>query len=274
MTNYKNKYLKYKKKYIQLKKQLGGTRLIVKVNTGSLDGMTNQCFWISILHYLHDHGYPDLTLNELRTYAGLGDDTRNTMVDTTQERFRIAINKITEIFDLTIVAIPIDEHAKPRYGGHIIDQIGHGHHRVELAQYGIGHFNLIIGRDEDDKIHHPKFIPYVQVLNDLTSVDKIPLPYRDAYLRLTENNELIKFLEETNLKHNSALLAEYKTKEQTNESDVYTRDEKVQFMQESVLFIVKLEKHIDDVKKEIQRVRMENIMYESLITEYLETLKK
>ena len=259
--NYKNKYLKYKKKYLQLKKQIGGTKLIVKVNTGSLEGMTNQCFWISILDYLHNHGYPELTLIELRTYAGLHDDTCNTMVDTTQERFRIAINKITEIFDLTIGVIPIDENARPRYGGHIIDEIGHGHNRIELAQYGIAHFNLII--DKDNENSQTQFIPYVKVFNDLVSIETISPMYKDAFLRLTENNGLINFLEETNLKHNVALLDEYKHKDNINKSESYnSKDEKKNFMQQTILFIIQLEQQIENVKEEIKRLQLENITYE------------
>jgi hypothetical protein len=40
-----------------------------------------QCFWISILDYLHRNGHPYLTLRELRRNDGLGENTEHDMDD-------------------------------------------------------------------------------------------------------------------------------------------------------------------------------------------------
>lgn len=64
--SYKEKYLKYKNKYLQLKNQFGGflkdgSTAKTIGNTGEMQGMRNQCFWISILQFLNRNGH-SLTL--------------------------------------------------------------------------------------------------------------------------------------------------------------------------------------------------------------------
>ena len=80
---FREKYLKYKQKYLALLKNVGGALNInnlnrplrVISNTGAMNENSiqfrNQCMFISILDYLKDHGYPALTLAELRNIGGL-----------------------------------------------------------------------------------------------------------------------------------------------------------------------------------------------------------
>ena len=174
--SYFNKYLKYKNKYLELKKrnvkQLGGTRqnnTIVRTieNRGRLEGMTNQCFWISVLQYVHRHGYPELTLKELRNDAGLQENTENMIFDTDYyardaDGFAIPIfinaaENIARIYNLRIQIYTVNAQGVitgPRA------LIGNGEHLVEIAQFGLGHFELIDNNGTD-------FVPAVVIKGDI-----------------------------------------------------------------------------------------------------------
>jgi hypothetical protein len=83
MNSNQKKILKYKTKYLMIKNKMNqiGGRIVTTLdnNGGQLDGMTNQCLWISILQYLQRNGYPRLTLRQLREQGGLDSRTEHVM---------------------------------------------------------------------------------------------------------------------------------------------------------------------------------------------------
>ncbi len=170
MDNYK-KYLKYKNKYLLLK--YGGShqnrKLYVQtiLNNGSAENMTNQCFWISILQFLKKNlNFSDLTLKTLRETIGrLDKSSRHTLFDSNDPIFRHAASLVAEIFDLTITIYPVNSNGKILYNGNLIDKIGNGINKVNIAQFGIYHFQLIkhfINNNKDSE-----FIPAVVVNGNL-----------------------------------------------------------------------------------------------------------
>jgi hypothetical protein len=208
--DYYQKYLNYKTKYSELKKKLNNKQvggLIVKTisNDGRRDDMSNQCFWISILDYLREKlGYSTLTLKELRTQAGLDSTTEHNVFDTDKKDSRgnlffynAAVN-IAKIYGLNIQIFTADRR------GNITDisapraNIGSGTNLVQIAQYGLGHFELIDDAGED-------FVPAVLVEGELRKIDKVEVKKRNFFLDLDDNLELIKYFQkelkkETNLK--------------------------------------------------------------------------
>ena len=164
--NNSKKYLKYKTKYFELQKRLNnyqiggvfeiGTKVKTKSNDGRLEEMRNQCFWISILHYLKENGYRDLTLTELRRQAGLDDSTKTMAFDQAYRpckadgtpdidgdlifmiaAYRVAIryNIQIQIYTVTDTGIIIGP------AGHIGDV--YAPNFVNIAQFGLSHFELI-----------------------------------------------------------------------------------------------------------------------------------
>lgn len=207
--DYYQKYLNYKTKYSELKKklnnkQVGGVSVKTISNDGRREGMSNQCFWISILDYLRKHGRSTLTLKELRTQAGLDSTTEHEMFDTDKKDSRrnlffynAAVN-IAGIYDLSIQIFTADRE------GIITDikapraNIGRGRNLVQIAQFGLGHFELIDDRGED-------FVPAVLVEGELRKIIKVDEKKRNLFLDLEDNLGLIKYFqkekeEETNLK--------------------------------------------------------------------------
>ena len=191
--SYEEKYLKYKNKYLKLKIQIGGwleTGLIVKTiqNSGDQEGMSLQCFWISILQYLNRNGYPTLTLKDLRTSAGLTSDTEHEMFDTENNDFSIAADTIARIFNLQIYVYRVQD------DGTIIErgrQYPHDNYDdnqrfiVNIASFGLRHFELIDFENGND------FIPAVMYKNNLTKIDKISdntenKDIQEAYLNLVD----------------------------------------------------------------------------------------
>lgn len=157
-------------------------------NTGSLEGMSLQCFWISILDYLHRNGHPYLTLRELRRNAGLGADTEHEIfvIGDGQTIFYNAATLITEIYNLSIQI-----YSATRYGDFAVTDsprglIGDGANLVELAQFGIGHFELI------DNVDGSEFIPAVLVKRKLKKITDIDPTMRDRYLILSEYQSMLK----------------------------------------------------------------------------------
>jgi len=125
------KYRKYKNKYLDLKNKIGGSdpdleraikesledlnegdvevgsKLYVIPNSGMIEGMSQQCFWISIFNYLQKNpsvNIPDVSnVRELRTFVGLRKDTEHLPFDENDNRFRTALNYLTDTLDLTII---------------------------------------------------------------------------------------------------------------------------------------------------------------------------
>ena len=137
-------------------------------NSGRIEGMSNQCFWISIQQFLRNNGYPNLTVREIRRNAGLDSNTENTMFDSEIEVFRKAAEVIARNYNLTINIVPVDSHGQVLYGGEIIERIGKGSDNVNIAQFGTHHFQLIT--NYVDNPAESNFIPAVVIDNNI--VDK------------------------------------------------------------------------------------------------------
>jgi hypothetical protein len=276
MNNYK-KYIKYKTKYLKLKKnlnntQVGGHKVKTISNSGSREGMSLQCFWISILDYLHRNGHNNLTLRELREYAGLDRRTEHTMFDIDdlvgssldrQAIFYNAAVQVAELYNLTIQVFTVN------YNGNIIYSdvaqegiratIGNGQNRVNIAQFGLGHFELIVdegGGGED-------FVPLISVMGVSTKITKIPKERQNIYLRNSEDTLLLKDLEhqlkklsEENKKKQQALrddqsFIEYTTKYSDLETLIREIKERIKKEELEIKGFIVLDKidELDEFKK-------------------------
>jgi hypothetical protein len=253
---YRNKYYKYKTKYNNLQ-QFGGNKVTTKSNSGRLEGMSNQCFWISILDYLHDNGYPELTLRELRKFmidANLKINKENEIFDS--DLYREASEYIANIFDLKIQAYLIDSNGYILYSGEIINTIGDGRNVVNIAQFGQYHFELIINRENNS---NNNFRPLVLINNDLTDVNKIPENIRKQYIKLSENQGEIIIIEKLLKESQSELDKQKKRKNEIKQSPYYTQSEKNQkilkinlFLQNELIPDIKAKtKRIDELKDEM-----------------------
>jgi hypothetical protein len=162
---------------------LGGGSIVIgsKVktipNSGSLENMSNQCFWISILDYLQSHGHEKLTLRELRKQAGLDSKTERMMFDTNylinegNENIPIffnAANRIADIYNIQIEVYSVNREGKVLNQR---DEIGKSTNIVPIAQFGLQHFQLI------DKFGDT-FIPAVPIDGKLTTTTDIDPKYK------------------------------------------------------------------------------------------------
>jgi hypothetical protein len=185
---YLKKYLKYKQKYLDLLKNVGGALnlnnierpLRVISNTGAMNENSiqfrNQCMLISILDYLRRHGFPELTLTELRYIGGLAGILETEEWDQDNYLHREALRRISEYFKLDINVWSIGSNGlldqrylnaqnnalAPRY------RVGEGNPNVvNIASYG-RHFQYIVGGGIFDNNQGPEgAIDYVpSVLSD------------------------------------------------------------------------------------------------------------
>jgi len=196
---YKNRYLNIKNDYNRLLdvyisvNQTGGMSVTTIHNNGELleDGIQykNQCFWISILAYLRDNGYLGLTLQQLRTDAGLGLDTAQIPIDTTSRGNGAtqtdSFYRISAQYNIIIRVYRSNSHGgitRDHAGSNIVDIISANYdddgnviivppdeltflgrddssyrdkNIVNLANNGGNHFELITGFiDEDPSVEH------------------------------------------------------------------------------------------------------------------------
>jgi len=233
-------------------------------NTGSLEGMSMQCFWISILDYLHINGHPYLSLRELRTNAGLGADTEHEMfnMDDGQMIFYNAATLITEIYNLSIQI-----YSATRYGDFAITDsprglIGTGANLVELAQFGIGHFELI------DNVYGSEFIPAVLVKRKLKKITDIDPTMRDRYLILSEYQGMLKILRDHSKVNSVVYKQEIKTKNKLQSSQEFTPDQKEIFLTQHNEFIDKLVKEINATEERIKKLQEEISSLTLIISEF------
>ena len=285
MDDYKHKYLKYKKKYRKLVEEqkklnntnnykifLGGGSIVIgsKVNTisnsGSLENMSNQCFWISILDYLQSHGHEKLTLHELRSNAGLDSKTERMMFDTNylinkgNENIPIffnAANRIAGIYDIQIEVYSVNRE------GIVInqrDEIGASKNIVPIAQFGLQHFELIDNKGKP-------FIPAVPINGKLTTTTDINLKLKNLYIQLNENlgmmelfNDHLKQLRE---KYNNSIT----NKEHILNSDDITHKEKNNFVFHIDKELNETETSINNLEKKIKDYQNENLSIIHIINE-------
>lgn len=184
--NYKQKYNKYIKKILRLNQVGGRRRVTVIPNSGAMEGMTNQCMWISILDYLHMHGYPELTLRVLRENGELDNTTEHTMFDSIVPIFMQALRRIAEIYNLQIIIHTVN------HRGYLVHEhttiINKGVlNIVNIAQYGLYHFQLITGIIDVELVQEDQaFRPAVQVNAALVFADTLPSNKKEAMLELSE----------------------------------------------------------------------------------------
>lgn len=233
-------------------------------NTGSLEGMSLQCFWISILDYLHRNGHPYLTLRELRRNAGLGADTEHEIfvIGDGQTIFYNAATLITEIYNLRIQI-----YSATRYGDFAVTDsprglIGDGANLVELAQFGIGHFELI------DNVDGSEFIPAVLVKRELKKITDIDPTMRDRYLILSEYQSMLKILRDHSKVNSVVYKQEIKTKNKLQSSQEFTPDQKEIFLTQHNEFIDKLVKEINATEERIKKLEEEIASLTLIISEF------
>ncbi len=72
-------------------------------NSGALNGHTNQCMFISILHYLkYVEGNETVTLEEIRQVGQLNPDTKHTQYDFADKRFKNCLDLICTHYNISI----------------------------------------------------------------------------------------------------------------------------------------------------------------------------
>ena len=207
--SYKEKYLKYKNKYLKLKNQFGGyleEGTIVKTifNNGRMEGMSNQCFWISILQFLNRNGYTNLRLGELRTSVGLDYSTQHTMFDSFNKKFDAAAMRAVQIYNLTIIVYTVTSSGKIIRGAASYEN---GENIVNIAMFGQQHFQLIV---KDDNIEGDIFVPAVNVKNELTKLKDIDVKIQQKYLELNDAINYLNFYKDE-LKDNNTKMKEHNT---------------------------------------------------------------
>jgi len=273
MTEYRKKYLKYKKKYLELKfndNQTGGNSTVKTVsNTGGLEGMSLQCFWISILDYLKRNGHPSLTLRELRTQGDLGIDTEKTMFDIDylvgpeldrQPIFFNAAIRIAEIYNSRIQIYTAfrsnNDNAwitTPRAS------IGDGPNLVEIAQFGTRHFELIDANGSN-------FVPAVFVKGELTkNIDPV---MKDRYYQLSENEGMLQILKNELTVNNYNYDKELKAKEDIQKSIYFNPSQKVIFIAEQEQTLNKLLDNKNVIEKKIKQLDEEISSLKLIISEF------
>ena len=178
---YYEKYKKYKNKYLALKNIIGGSdpdferaikasladlnegdvevgrKLYVIPNSGMIEGMSQQCFWISIFTYLQRNPVVNIaevaTVKQLRTFVGLEEDTEHLPFDEDDVRFRNALGFLTDVLDLKIVVHYINAHGnqiiirqhRTGFPEEAIRPINEaGRNIVHITQHGLYHFQYMV----------------------------------------------------------------------------------------------------------------------------------
>jgi hypothetical protein len=267
--SYKEKYLKYKNKYLQLKNQLGGflkegAQIKTIRNTGEMEGMINQCFWISILNFLNSNGHPNLSLREFRHSIGLNRDTERTMFDSFNNDFHNAAIRAAEIYNLTITAYTVTSSGRIIFGA---ATFGNGPNIVDIAMFGQNHFELII---EDGNA----FVPAIIFKNELKKIDEIEYNIdenmKKKYLELNETINNLHFYKDE-LKKN--IKKEHEIKDQEvkaiESSSEYSDEEKQFFLKIEQTNYIKLKKQNKLLTKRISELE-ENIASIKLIIKLYE----
>jgi hypothetical protein len=267
--SYKEKYLKYKNKYLQLKNQLGGflkegAQIKTIRNTGEMEGMINQCFWISILNFLNSNGHPNLSLREFRHSIGLNRDTERTMFDSFNNDFHNAAIRAAEIYNLTITAYTVTSSGRIIFGA---ATFGNGPNIVDIAMFGQNHFELII---EDGNA----FVPAIIFKNELKKIDEIEYNIdenmKKKYLELNETINNLHFYKDE-LKKNIKKESEIKDQEikAIESSSEYSDEEKQFFLKIEQTNYIKLKKQNKLLTKRISELE-ENIASIKLIIKLYE----
>jgi len=239
-----------------------GKRLRTQPNSGSMGGMSNQCFWISILHYLHKNGHPNLTLRQLRNLAGLDFSTEKIMFDSNSESFRSAADRICALFDLEITLVPVTRSGTVLFNGDIVDVLGSGNNRLKIAQYGLEHFTLVLEDGIDQLSLNPPvpFKPLVNVNGNLTELDSLTEKKQRLFEELHSATQYLYILEEDQLSKDERYSQLLEQKDEIKRSVAYDSDEKGKFLtmlDEEIDELVKsfLNSKISDIENQIKNLQ-------------------
>ncbi len=159
-------------------------------NSGSLEGITNQCMFISILHYLRCVRMDNtITLRELRRIGGLGPDTTNTMFDIDDQRFVQAIRRIANHYNIQINVHYANRNgeADGRWLGQPAVTFGRSREVVPVVAFGL-HFELIVSSGitpdlpiTDDALRRAgtlsvhRYVPIIMT-SEMNQIPRIPPP--------------------------------------------------------------------------------------------------
>lgn len=91
------------------------------------------------------------------------------MFDSNDPKFRNAASIVAEVFDLTITLYPVNSKGQIKYEGEIVDVIGSGNNKVNIAQFGLLHFQLIISSVDNER--DSNFLPAVAIDGNLKFID-------------------------------------------------------------------------------------------------------
>ena len=266
--DFKEKYLKYKTKYLQLKKQIGGRRVITKPNSGQVDGMINQCFWISLVDYLRVHGFPDLTVRQLREQATSGGrliiNGEREMLDTFIHTD--VVEQIASYYNLTIRGFPVDGNGNMLYDG-LFHQFGNGPNIVEIANFGLYHFQLITGYENGG---NNKFVPLVPFKNNLKKLTDIDPKIREKYKLISEYQGELQIIENLFKEDKLEWDRNYKLSFDMRNSKDINEDERTIILNQYNSFLEKLDsdmskKHerMETLKNEIASLQLVIQIYEN-----------
>jgi hypothetical protein len=244
-----------------------GERLRTQPNDGSMEGMLNQCFWISILQHLRKNGHPNLTLRELRNLAGLDFSTERIEFDSNYESNRLAADRICALFDLEITIVPVTRSGTVLYNGYIVAVLGSGNNRLKIAQYGLDHFTLVLEDGIDQLSLNPPvpFKPLVNVNGNLTELDSLTKGTQGLFEELHSATQYLYILEEDQLSKNERYSQLLEQKDEIKRSDAYNSDEKGKYL-------TMLDEEIDELVKsflnsKIYDIENQIITLQSLINE-------
>ncbi len=114
-------------------------------NSGRIDGMSNQCMFISIYHYLkYVANIEHVTVREIREVGGLDSDTENIMYDYDDPRYANCLDKICSNYSIQIKIYCVNkEPNNHRWLGNCYCKFGSKNdQKVRIASFGY-HFELI-----------------------------------------------------------------------------------------------------------------------------------
>ena len=229
---YYEKYRKYKNKYLALKNKIGGSdadieraikasladlnednievgrKLYVIPNNGMIEGMSQQCFWISIFNYLQKNPAANVgeitNVKQLRNFVGLGEDTEHLPFDENDIRFSNALKILTSVFDLQIVVHYINAHGNqiiirqhrtgiPEESIRPINETGRN--IVHITQHGLNHFQYIVengvGAGDNGVLVGEKLYKDKK-MEDVTDNETMFKVYKEEINKLNENKKKMK----------------------------------------------------------------------------------
>lgn len=114
-------------------------------NNGGIEGMSNQCMFISIYHYLkYVENMEYLTVRDIREIGGLKSDTEDTMYDYHDSRYSNCLEKICSYYSIQIKIYYVNkEPNQNKWLGKCQHIFGARNDRkIRIASFG-AHFELI-----------------------------------------------------------------------------------------------------------------------------------